>query len=86
MRGCELRLRFEAGKSVHMDVDDRAVGAAHRERRQERCAGGERGDMVVGQAQQTTEGRANRRLVVDNGDIGTVTCHAANVTAMRAGS
>ena len=84
-RGGELRLHFEAGESVHVDVDDRAVGTARRERREKRFAGREGGDLVVGETQQSTEGGANRRLVVDHGDIGTVTCHATNVTASRAG-
>ena len=75
----------EAGESVHVDVDDRAVGAARGERREKRFAGREGGDLVVGETQQPAERGANRRLVVDHGDIGTVTCHATNVTASRAG-
>ena len=77
-------LHVEAGESVHVDVEDRAVGTARGERREKRFAGGEGGDLVVGKAQQAAERGANRRLVVDHGDIGTVTCHAANVTASRA--
>ena len=48
VRGRELRLRFEAGESVHVDIDNRAVGTARGERCEERLAGGERRHMVVG--------------------------------------